>query len=280
LDCFNLKGRTAIIAGSGALPFAVAKRLDGAGSPPFLVLLRGDADDALRRYEHDEISIVQLAKLVRILKKHQTRNVVLAGGVAKRPNLRDLRLDWTTLKALPYIFKALKQGDDALLRAFIRIMEGYGFRIIGAHEIVPDLLTSKVKIFSRKKPDKSDRADIAAAAEAAKILGRLDIGQGAVAVRGRVVALEGAEGTDSMLDRVRILRQAGKIPPKGGVLVKIKKPQQEMRADLPAIGLQTIENAHRAGLSGIAVEAGSSFIFDAEKVTEQADKYGLFLESL
>jgi len=99
-------------------------------------------------------------------------------------------------------------------------------------------------------------------------------------VGGRVVAVEGAEGTDAMLQRVADLRRAGKIPPGGGVLVKMKKPNQEMRADLPTIGPETIAGVHRARLAGLAVEAAGSFILNIRNVTEQADKYGLFIETL
>jgi len=276
-----IEGKTAIIAGSGALPFAVAERLAGrGGEKPYLILLRGQADKRLYTFDHCEIAVVEFAKLIAALKANKIRNIVLAGGVAQRPNLRDLHIDWPTLKALPRLFFALKRGDDALLRAFIALMERYGFRVIGAHEIAPELLAPKGVVLTKKSAAKIEKANIAAAVAAAKKLGSLDIGQGAVAVGGRVVAVEGAEGTDAMLQRVADLRRAGKIPPGGGVLVKMKKPNQEMRADLPTIGPETIAGVHRAKLAGLAVEAAGSFILNIRNVTEQADKYGLFIETL
>jgi len=276
-----IEGKTAIIAGSGALPFAVAERLAGrGGEKPYLILLRGQADKRLYAFDHCEIAVVEFAKLIAALKANKIRNIVLAGGVAQRPNLRDLHIDWPTLKALPRLFFALKRGDDALLRAFITVMERYGFRVIGAHEIAPELLAPKGVVLTKKSAAKIEKANIAVAVAAAKKPGVLDIGQGAVAVGGRVVAVEGAEGTDAMLQRVADLRRAGKIPPGGGVLVKMKKPNQEMRADLPAIGPETIAGVHRAKLAGLAVEAAGSFILNIRNVTEQADKYGLFIETL
>jgi len=275
-------GKTAIIAGSGALPLAVAERLQAAGAPFYVILLRGNADAALRVYPHCELGLTDLAALLRRLKAEQIDNLVLAGGVARRPNLGDLRWSWPLLKALPQIITAIKRGDDSLLRAFIRIMEGYGYQIIGAHEIVPELLTQSraPQLKTRRRPNKAERADIDLAARAARLLGELDVGQGAVAAGGRVVALEGAEGTDAMLERVAALRAEGKIPPKGGALVKMKKPNQEMRADLPAIGPQTIANIAKAGLSGLAVESGGSFILAAGETVAEADKLGLFIATL
>jgi DUF1009 family protein len=116
--------------------------------------------------------------------------------------------------------------------------------------------------------------------EAALRLGELDVGQGAIAAGGRVVALEGAEGTDQMIERVYALRQAGRIPKRGGVLVKMAKPRQDERADLPAIGVSTVENAARAGLSGIAIEAGRTFILGLGETMAAANEKGLFIETI
>lgn len=117
------------------------------------------------------------------------------------------------------------------------------------------------------------------AAEAAKLLGRLDIGQAAVVINGRVIAVEGAEGTDNMLWRVCEMRERGQIPPKGGVLVKCAKPQQDHRVDLPSIGPMTIMNIAKSGLSGIAVEANRSLILSVKTTIEKANKYSLFIET-
>jgi len=273
-------GRTAIIAGSGLLPVAVAQSLQVRGQDPFLVILRGEADERLYHFDHCEISVVEFALLIRSMKAAGVRHVVLAGGVRRRPRLRDLHLDGPTLKALPRLFRALGQGDDALLRAFVGLLESYGFHVVGAHAVVPELLAPKDILLTQKRSGQQERNNIDLAAQAARELGALDVGQGAVAVGGRVVALEGAEGTDNMLDRVCQMRQQGLLPPHGGVLVKMMKPKQEERADLPTIGPHTVENAHRAGLQGIVVEAGRSFILEPEKTIEMADQYDMFIETI
>ncbi|UNE54754.1 LpxI family protein [Bartonella machadoae] len=274
-----LSGRTAIIAGNGVLPVTVAQALEKSGQNPFLVLLRDEADTVLYRYEHCELSIVELSRLIKILKAAQIHNIVLAGGVKKRPLLRQFQLDWTTFLALPKILRALTRGDDALLKAFIRIVEGYGFCVLGVHEIVPDLLAPMEFDLTVRRAELEEQKDIFLAAEAAKLLGRLDIGQAAVAVNGRVVAVEGAEGTDSMLWRICEMRERQQIPPKGGVLVKCAKPQQDHRVDLPSIGPSTVVNAAKSGLSGIAVEANRSLILAAKATIEKANKHSLFIET-
>ncbi|WP_139976017.1 LpxI family protein [Ochrobactrum sp. CGA5] len=277
----NDAGRIAIIAGNGLLPINVAAALEAAGKNPFLVPLRGEADPALYKFEHQEISIVEFAKLVRSMKAAGVERIVLAGGVTSRPQVSDLKFDWPTLRAVPYVLRALGKGDDALLRAFIGLLESLGFKVVGAHEVVPDLLSpSPAQVLTRTAPDTRERRNIELAMEAALRLGDLDVGQGAVAVGGRVVALEGAEGTDQMIERVGALRAAGRIPRHGGVLVKMAKPQQDERADLPTIGVSTVDTASKAGLSGIAVEAGRTFILGFGEAVARANERGLFIETV
>lgn len=275
----RLSGRTAIIAGNGILPLAVAKAIEEGGRKPFLIPLKGEADSRLYTYDHCEISVVQLARLIKALKKAKVTNVILAGGVRSRPNLSDLRPDWTTLSALPKLFHALGQGDDALLKAFISVVEKYGFHVVGAHEVVPQLLAPFGFNLTKRRANDKEWQDIRLAAKAASVLGKLDIGQGAVAVRGRVVAVEGAEGTDNMLRRVKEMRLEKRIPVSGGVLVKCVKEQQDERADLPTIGPETIVHAKECGLDGVAVEAERTFIVSLKETVEQANNQSLFIET-
>lgn len=275
------QGRVAIIAGNGLLPIKVAETLAKQGQPPLLFPLKGEADNCLYQYEHHEISAVSFGTLLRALKKANIKNVILAGGVQKRPLWSDIKLDWPTLRALPILLPALGKGDDALLRAFIRLLEVYGFKVVGSHEVVPDLLAPKKSMtLTAVSPNEHERNNIKLGMNAAIKLGELDIGQGSVAVGGRVVAMEGVEGTDLMLFRVAELRASGRIPPKGGVLVKCAKPQQEERADLPAIGIMTVENVAAAGMAGIAIEAGRVFILGFEETITEANRRGIFIETI
>ncbi|MEP6567033.1 MAG: UDP-2,3-diacylglucosamine diphosphatase LpxI, partial [Mesorhizobium sp.] len=159
----------------------------------------------------------------------------------------------------------------------MRKVEG---RVVGAHEIVPELVATEGTM-TETAPRKSDWRDLDAAHEAAKAIGALDIGQAAVAIGGRAIALEGVEGTDGLLERTKQLRGHGRLAGRTrGVLVKCAKPDQEMRADLPSIGPQTIEAAHAAGLAGIGVEAGRSLVLEASATIERANALGLFIIGL
>lgn len=273
-----MPGRLAIIAGNGFLPIHLADAARAAGENPFVIPLRNESDQRFDGFETASASIADIARFDRIFREKGIDRVVLSGGVRRRPDWRDIRPNWKALRKLPgLVGTLLSGGDDALLQAAIGIIESQGCRVIGAHEIAPGLL-ARTGPMGRHAPSGDDLRDIDKAAEAALRLGELDIGQGAVSVGGRVVALEGVEGTDSMLERVAGLRAEGRISARRrGVLVKLCKPQQDMRADLPAIGPSSVANAARAGLAGIAVEAGRALVLEEEKMIAAADAAGLFV---
>ncbi|MBB3318590.1 hypothetical protein FHT77_004491 [Rhizobium sp. BK181] len=272
------KGRLAIIAGSGLLPSYVATAARQAGEDPFIIALKDEADRSWDGFDHAVIGVGDFAALSRIFASNGVDRVVMSGGVRRRPEWREVRPTLKTIVKLPSTVRTLLAGgDDAVLRMVITLIEGNGRRVVGAHEIAPHLLAT-VGPLGAVRPGPDDRRDIARAAEAADALGRLDVGQGAVSVGGRIVALEGVEGTDSMLDRIADLRSAGRISARRrGVLVKLCKPQQDIRADLPSIGISTIENLKRAGLAGVAVEAGRSLILERDAVIKAADEAGIFV---
>ncbi len=130
-------------------------------------------------------------------------------------------------------------GDDTVLRNVVRFFEDRGYRVLGAHAVAPELV-AEAGVLGRVKPDAGASADVAKGLEAARLLGTLDVGQATVAVGGRVVAVEGIEGTDEMLARIADLRARGRLksPARTGVLVKAAKPQQDLRVDMPTIGLR------------------------------------------
>lgn len=271
-------GRLAIIAGGGRLPHDVAQAARQSGDDPFILLLKNEHDQDWQGFEHVVLSIGDVKGLARLVREYKIDRVVLSGAVRRRPEFGDIRLTLSTFLNLPSILRKLASGgDDTVLRMAIALIEGAGCKVIGAHEIAP-LLLAETGPLGTVSPDAADRADIAAAMQAADVLGQMDIGQGAVAIGGRVVALEGAEGTDSMLQRVAALRIEGRVSARRkGVLVKLCKPKQDMRADLPTIGLSTIENAKAAGLAGVAIEAGRALVLERDALVKAADEAGLFV---
>jgi len=272
------EGRLAIIAGRGQLPVYLAEAARDAGEDPLILALANEGDGRFDGFETIHVGVGDLAQIQTRLRDGGIARVVMSGGVARRPDLRDIRPTFKTLIKVPSVVRTLMSGgDDTVLQMVIKLIEAMGCRVIGAHQIAPGLL-ARTGPLGRTRPGDDDRRDIEKAVEAAQLLGRLDIGQGAVSVGGRVVALEGVEGTDQMLLRVAELRKAGRISARRrGVLVKLSKPQQDMRADLPTIGLSTLENAKAAGLAGIAVEAGRALVLDEAALIAAADAAGLFV---
>lgn len=273
--------RLAIIAGGGVLPRYVADAARASGENPYILALRNESGQDWSAFDHEVISIGNYAGIGAAFRARGIGRAVLSGFVRRRPEWREIHAPWKALLAVPAIVRTLlKGGDDAVLKMVIRLIEAEGVRVVGAHEIVPDLLGTEGAL-GAVAPDAAAEADIVAAAAAALALGRLDVGQGAVAVGGRVVALEGAEGTDAMLERVAQLRAEGRISQRRkGVLVKLCKPEQDLRADLPSIGVETLRRAKTAGLAGIAVEAGRSLVLERAALIAEADAHGLFVTGI
>lgn len=279
---FSSGSRIGIVAGGGRLPLLVAESASANGVEPVIVLLEGEVDKpaAYSGFTTENLSLEDGARLLPLLRGHGVERVVLAGEVARRPKLRDIKWDRRMVSWLPQVAKAIWQGDNVLLSALIGVIEKHGIKVVGAHEVAPNLLASEGPM-TKARPTKADRQDIEAARVAALAIGELDIGQAAISIGGRVIALEGIEGTEGLLERVAGLRGHGRLAGKQrGVLVKVSKPQQDSRADLPAIGPRTVEFAHRAGLAGIAVEAGRSLVLDQPEVARLANELGLFVVGL
>ncbi|TIO07860.1 UDP-2,3-diacylglucosamine diphosphatase LpxI [Mesorhizobium sp.] len=274
--------RVGIIAGGGSLPVEIARALARQGKSPFVVMTAGEVDriSDFDDYEQVTLRLEDVGSLLPTLKKHHVTHLVTAGHITRRPRLSAMRLNLGLLAWVPSLLVGVTQGDDTVLKLFVRRIERSGIKVVGAHEIVPELVAAE-GVLTKAAPRKSDWRDIDAAHAAAKAIGALDIGQAAVAVGGRAIALEGVEGTDGLLERTRQLRGHGRLAGRTrGVLVKCAKPGQELRADLPSIGPQTVEAAHAAGLAGIAVEAGRSLILEGPTVVARANALGLFVVGL
>lgn len=260
-----------ILAGAGELPLRLVEACRAAGRPVFVLAFEGSFDPAaMPGLPHAWVRLGAAGEALRLLRENGVEELVLAGGV-KRPSLLSLRPDWHAAKVLARIgYRAL--GDDGLLKAVIRELEGEGFRVIGADAILGSAL-APLGPLGRHAPDAQAEDDIALGLRIVRALGALDIGQAAVVQQGLVLGVEAIEGTDALIARCAPLRREGP----GGVLVKAAKPGQERRADLPTIGLRTVEGAARAGLRGIAVEAGGTLLIDPGALAAAADRAGLFV---
>jgi DUF1009 family protein len=274
----NLSSPVGVIAGGGAMPFAVADALAARGIAAVIFALKGACDPAqVGRFRHHWISVGQIGKATKLFRSEGCRDLIFIGSLA-RPALSDIRLDWGTLRVMGTVVAAFRGGDDHLLSGIGRIFEQDGFRMVGVKDAAPDLLMPKGCI-TRAVPDAAASADIARGREVLAALGPFDIGQAAVVIDGHVVAVEDIEGTDGLLVRVRRLRSEGRIRAKAGrgVLVKGPKSGQDLRYDLPAVGPRTVEAVAAAGLAGIAVAADNAIAAEPQAMIEAADKAGLFV---
>ncbi|WP_310619871.1 LpxI family protein [Flexibacterium corallicola] len=271
----------AVIAGGGSLPAQVIEAILNTGRHVITIAIKGEADASLSSYDPVELGWGQIGKLFDTVHKAGAQEIVLIGSVQRRPDFTSVLGDWGTMRRLPRILAALVGGDDSLLVKVMGIFEQEGLKIVGAHEVAPALL-AKPGLMAGPKLKEQDLADIRQCAEAIEKLGALDIGQGCVAVNGRIIAVEGAEGTDAMLLRCVELRQNGRVRTKGnaGVLVKCAKPGQDLRVDLPTVGPQTIRNAVSARLNGIAVEEGNVLIAERGLTEALCIEHGIFFYGL
>lgn len=273
-------GPLAIICGGGAFPLAVAQAARRAGREVVLFPVRGFAGPEVEAWPHVWIPIGRFGLLTREMRRRGCRDVVFIGNVL-RPRIRNIRFDWTTLTLLPRVIHMMRGGDDHLLTSLGRLFEEHGFRLLGAHEVAPEILMPAGQIGSiRVSTEEMD--DINVGRHALDVIGPLDIGQGLVVMNRHVVAMEAAEGTDLMLARVAELRGNGRIrrAARCGVLVKLPKAGQDRRLDMPSLGQRTVEGAIRAGLAGIAVEAGGVIVADLAEIVRRADEAGLFVYGL
>lgn len=266
------KAKIGIVAGGGNLPQLLVKYCQDHQIPYIVACISGNADKSL--FADDPscfwMRIGQAGTGFERFKEQKVQNVVLIGTI-RRPTLADLVPDFRTAAFFAKVgLKSL--GDDGILRAIVKEIEQENMKVVGIHEIMPDILF-KEGVLTKTKPDKQALEDIKRGAQIAFELGKLDVGQSVVVQQGLVLGLEGIEGTDELIKRCGSYKRQGV----GGVLVKLRKPQQDMRLDLPTIGVQTIETAHASGLRGLAVHTGNAIIVDEPEVIKRANKYKMFL---
>ncbi len=271
-------GLLTILCGGGAFPGAVAEAVQRRGRRVVLFGIRGFAEPAIvERYPHEWVYLGAAGRFLKLLRQHGSRELVLVGSV-HRPRLTEIRIDWTTLRELRRYLQAERRGDDHLLSFFATELERAGYRVRGAHEVAPEILMP-AGVLGRHRPGPAEEGEIRLGRQTIAALGPLDVGQSAVVVGGRVVAIEAAEGTAAMLERVAGLRASGRLHAgrRAGVLVKAPKAGQDRRIDLPAIGAETVRQAAAAGLAGIAVEGGGVIAADPQGLVRAADEAGLFV---
>jgi UDP-2,3-diacylglucosamine hydrolase len=265
---------TAIIAGAGDLPFLLISHLRQSQRIFVVLCLEGNASYELAKdTNHIFIGLGEIGKALAFLKQNKVKEIVFAGKV-KRPSLGSIKLD---VKGLSFLGKLgieiFKGGDNKILSHIVNLLEDQGFKVIGPENLIPELV-AHLGVLGKTKPSKQDYKDISVGKEILAALGASDVGQAVIVEDGYVLGIEAAEGTDNLISRCGKLKKEEK---RVGVLIKMKKVDQETRIDLPGIGTRTLLKIHKAGFKGIAVESGGSLIINIDAVIKKANELKLFL---
>jgi UDP-2,3-diacylglucosamine hydrolase len=265
--------KTALIAGQGALPAALAAAMP---EKPLVTAMEGFAPDGL--VVDLSFRVERLVPFLRALEREGVEEVVFAGAVT-RPRLDPALLDPDTASLLPRLMQAMAAGDDATLRVVIALFEEFGFTVAGVEAVAPALLPGPGVLAG--KVTVQDEADATRAAAIVEALGAVDVGQGAVVVQGLCLGVEALPGTDAMLDAVAGLKPGLRPDPARGrgLAFKAPKPDQDRRIDLPTLGPDSIRAVAAAGLGGLAFKAGGVVCLDLAEMQRLASKLGLFLWS-
>jgi DUF1009 family protein len=252
----SISEKIGIIAGGGQFPLLFAKAARNQGLSVYAAAHQGETDKALAGYVNrlQWVKLGQLGKIIDFFKHEGVRKTVFLGSITKINIFRDVRPD-------------IKQ-DDAILRAVADRLEKDGIEVVASTGYVPELVFPK-GILTRKKLSKAQRNDIEFGWQIAKSLGSLDIGQCVVVRDQTVLAVEAIEGTDATI------RRGGSLGREKTVVVKLRKPNQDIRFDLPAVGMKTIETMREVNAAVLAVEAGYALFFDKEAVIRAANDSGI-----
>lgn len=255
--------RIGLIAGSGQFPLLFAHAAHHAGVEVIAVGFDGETDPALAKYvkEFHLLKLGQLNALIKTLQKAGITRAAMAGAINKTRLYARIRPDW---RAVKFLNKLRNKKDDFLLRAFAEELESEGIRIEPSTIFLPSLLAPE-GVLTRRKPNRREQSEIAFGWQTAKAIGYLDIGQCLIVKNHAVLAVEGIDGTDATIMR------GGRLCREGAVVIKVSKPTQDLRFDVPAVGLDTIETMKRVKAKVLVIEAGKTLMFDRDKMIDAAD---------
>ncbi len=260
--------RFAIIAGNGRFPFLVLDAAHDRGIDPLVVAIKEEAFPELGRNarEIEWLSLGEVARLLELLSARGVNKVVLAGQVKHVQLFSSIKPDGVVERTLNGMDR---KNTDALIGAFVRMLEGRGIQVVDSTLFLKPLLAAEGEM-TEWAPDESERADIAYGREIAKTIAGLDIGQTIVVADRACVAIEAMEGTDAAIERAATLSNGRRL-----VVVKVSKPQQDMRFDVPVVGVKTIRVMRRSNARVLAVDTGKTLLFEREQLIEEANQAGI-----
>lgn len=256
-----------LIAGGGRFPLLFADAARAAGYTVYAVAYHNAADPEIEN-RVDRVAWLHLGEINRLIaffSRHGVTETVIMGGIQKTVMFADIRPDE---RALAMIAGLTETHDDQLLRRFAAELEKESIQVRASTFLLPELLAAE-GVWTARQPDEAQARDITIGWKTAKAIGDLDVGQCVVVEKGSVLALEGIDGTDETI------RRGGRLGGGNAVVVKVCKPQQDLRFDVPAVGVQTIDIMRQAGARTLAIEAGRTVVFDKRAMVEQADQAGI-----
>jgi DUF1009 family protein len=261
-----------LIAGSGQFPILFSKKARSKGFSIYAVAFQKETDPDLKNYVEaiEWLHLGQLKRLIKFFHKHAVNQAVMMGAIKKTRMFRDVKPD---LKTISIVLDLKHTHDDGVLSTFAGVLEKEGIAIKSSTFLLPELL-AKEGCWTKRKPSRSENADIELGWNLAKEIGRLDIGQCIVVGGGSVLAVEAIDGTDATIKR------GGRLGNGTAVVVKVSKPNQDIRFDVPAVGSQTIEVMHASNTPVLAVEAGKAVVFDRREMIALADQYEISIVAL
>ena len=272
--------RVGLLAGSGRFPILFAEAARRQNLQVACVGIKYEAPEELASLctTFDVVGVAKLGRMIRTFRRREVRQIVMAGKVTKNVMYTPMRFVQLCpdIRTLQWWYRRTRADnrDDSLLLSVIDEFERDGMTFASALDFCPELLV-KEGILTRRAPTPAERGDIEFGWEMAKEMGRLDVGQSVAVKEKATLAVEAIEGTDRCIDRAGQLCRAG-----GWTLVKVAKPHQDMRFDVPTIGLTTIENLHRAGARVLAIEADKTIVIDQPDVVALADRYRMSIIAL
>ena len=264
--------KIAVIAGRGWLPKHVLEGCIEKGIGCEIIAIEDQfSKEIFEGKSYYTFPMHAIGKIINKIKSLGIKHIVLAGTV-KRAGITKLLLDLKGAKLLTMIMKA-GLNDDAILRTVIAFLESEGFTIIPPEKLATSIIVQS-GLLTKTKPNPAALADIKKGTEILKAVANFDVGQALVIQNGLVLGVEAAEGTDELIRRCGLIQQKDE---EMCILIKICKPNQDKRIDLPCIGQETIKNLYRYNFKGVALEAGSALILNKEETLAEADKLGIFI---
>jgi UDP-2,3-diacylglucosamine hydrolase len=258
--------RIAILAGGGRLPLVLADSIAARGGKAHIVAVRGEAGPEVEAYSHTWVTWGEVSTILATLRRESDDTMMIAGSVS-RPDLMRLKPDLGVIRHFPKILAMLRGGDDAVLTRLIRFFEAQRFTVKGVSDIAPDLLATQGTLGAPARASSSTEADTARGFAILDALADLDVGQAVAIEQGRVLAIEGVEGTDRMLSRVANLPSRSTT---SGVLVKGPKRGQDLRVDMPTVGTNTIGRLDEAHLRTLVIAAGKTLLLGRDEMISNA----------